>query len=290
MEIAFWKERGMLKKIIAVVVMFTLVLEQSGFAQVSGHSGVPAYISGYIAPDRFRPVQLRSISFDAINKDFNLYLDKGDIKSFSKPQALDMAGEFMRYFKTGLVLPNNAFWVNLRPDDASYIIDPYLEKTDIGRILLAADLQLKKDLARFTDPDTNEGRQYWHALYAKAQELFGNDDVSIPTVTRPWIVPAEIIMRKGPFSAYIYKATLKVMLEEDYLGKGKAIFDDSRLTALNEYSSELLRSLVIPKLTREVNSSKNTRSCARSITALFYHSGLRRILTGRQKTLRLLTP
>jgi len=75
-------------------------------------------------------------------------------------------------------------------------------------------------------------------------------------VTRPWIVPAEIIMRKGPFSAYIYKATLKVMLEEDYLGKGKAIFDDSRLTALNEYSSELLRSLVIPKLTREVNSSK----------------------------------
>ncbi|HQJ15852.1 MAG TPA: hypothetical protein PLJ26_05145, partial [Candidatus Omnitrophota bacterium] len=246
----------MLKKIISAVIIFTLVFEQSGFAQAVPQMGIPAYINGYIAPDRFRPVQLRSISFSKGLGEFNLYLDKGDVKSFGKQQAADAAQEFMRYFKIGLALPNDTFWVNLRPDDPTRIIDPALEKTDIGRILLAADLQLKKDLARFTDPDTKEGRQYWNALYAKAEELFGQDNITIPTVTRPWIVPGEIIMRAGVENAYIYKATLNVMLEQDHLKDSAVSFDDPRLNALNAYSSDLVRSLIIPKLVREVNSSK----------------------------------
>lgn len=246
----------MFKKIVSAAIIFTLVFEQSGFAQVAPQMGIPAYINGYIAPDRFRPVQLRSISFNEAQGEFNLYLDKGDAGFFGKQQAADAAQEFMRYFKTGLALPNDTFWVNLRPDDASRIVDPALEKTDIGRILLAADLQLKKDLARFTHPDTNEGRQYWNALYAKAEELFGHDNITIPTVTRPWIVPGEIIMRSGEGNAYIYKATLNVMLEQDHLKDSAVSFDDPRLNALNAYSSDLVRSLIIPKLVREVNSSK----------------------------------
>jgi len=71
-------------------------------------------------------------------------------------------------------------------------------------------------------------------------------------------------------SAYIYKATLKVMLEEDYLtehtpavraphrggaesGHG---FSDPRLKQLNEYSTQLIRELIIPKLSYQVNTSK----------------------------------
>ncbi|MFA5100388.1 MAG: hypothetical protein WC547_05860, partial [Candidatus Omnitrophota bacterium] len=137
------------------------------------------------------------------------------------------------------------------------IIGPYLEKTDVGRILLAADLQMKKDLARFTSPDTAEGRQYWDKLYTKAEQVFGLEDIEIPTITRPWIVPGEIIIRAGDTGAFIYKATLKVMLEQDYLKDSPDCdFGDPRQKTINEYSSQLIRDLIIPELTREVNSSK----------------------------------
>ncbi|HBG64816.1 MAG TPA: hypothetical protein DDX16_11405, partial [Candidatus Omnitrophica bacterium] len=58
-------------------------------------------------------------------------------------------------------MPNDKFWVNLRPDAPEQIIDPELEKTDMGRIMLAADLQLKKDTAGLTSPQNSEGREYW---------------------------------------------------------------------------------------------------------------------------------
>ena len=67
----------------------------------------------------------------------------------------------MQYFLIGLTLPNDSFWVNLRPDSPDNIIDPLLGQTDIGTIMLEADIQLKKDTAKFTSPETAEGREYW---------------------------------------------------------------------------------------------------------------------------------
>jgi hypothetical protein len=47
------------------------------------------------------------------------------------------------------------------------------------------------------------------------------------------------------------------MLEADYLGGGRAGgLEDQRFKELNEYAAELSRSLVIPRLTREVNTAK----------------------------------
>lgn len=82
---------------------------------------------------------------------------------------------------------------------------------------MEADLQLKKDTSGMTSPQTQEGKEYWDKLYKKAGELFGTENITIPTLTRPWIVPDEVIIRESQEGAYIYKATLKVMLEEDYL-------------------------------------------------------------------------
>ncbi len=245
-----------INRIVAVTVIFCLVFEQSGFAQVAAQMPIPAYINGYVAPDRFRPVQLRSISFDSAAEDFSLYLDRGDeIKA--KPAQLNEQGKKLKqYFEIGIAMPNSYFWVNLRPDAPDQIIDPHLARTDMGRVLLEADLQLKKDMARFTSPQTTEGRDYWNKLYAKAEQLFGQNDITIPTVTRPWIVPGEILVRESESRAYILKATLKVMLEQDYLSDAKYAFDDPRLKELNEYSSDIIRTMILPKLTREVNSSK----------------------------------
>jgi len=113
-----------------------------------------------------------------------------------------------------------------------------------------------------------ERKVYWDKLYRKAEELYGTTNITIPTLTRPWIVPGEIIIGETQDSVYIYKATLKVMLEEDYLKspshkvtKSPAnleqySFKDVRLQELNEYSTRIIRETIIPKLTYEVNTSK----------------------------------
>ena len=79
-------------------------------------------------------------------------------------------------------------------------------------------------------------------------------------------MPGEIIIREAPDNAYIYKATLKVMLEEDYLisrgGSRTAptpdqyTFSDPRLKELNQYSTQLIRETIILKLTYEINTAK----------------------------------
>ncbi|MFH0790071.1 MAG: hypothetical protein V2A64_00390, partial [Candidatus Omnitrophota bacterium] len=273
-----------IRKVISFLLCFLLCFEQSGFAQVAGQLDISGYIGGLrnsFAQDKFRPLHLRYLSYDSQNNNFQLLLDKGDYFKIpnsklqipnksqkSKLQTEELKEEtkkLMEYFFIGLSLPNESFWVNLRPDTSDNILDKEIEKTDIGRILLEADVQLKKDTARWTSPEAKEGKEYWDKLYKKAEELFGYENITIPTLTRPWIVPNEIIIRETSTNAYIYKATLKVMLEEDYL-KGNIVgaglvparyeFKDTRLKELNTYSTQLIKELIIPKLTKEVNTAK----------------------------------
>ncbi len=249
------KTQGKIYKILALILSFLLIFEQSGFAQI-----LP--LPNPFVPDAFRPLHLRYLSYDSINNNFQLLLDKGDnSKTLPYKELEEKTGDLLNYFFIGVALPNSAFWVNLRPDAEDNIIDNELARTDVGKILLEADLQLKKDTAKYTSPETPEGKEYWDKLYQKAGEVFGDDNITIPTLIRPWIVPDEIIIRETANNAYIYKATLKVMLEQDYL-QGSAVysFEDSRLKALNEYSSQLIRELIIPKLTKEINASKRYAS------------------------------
>jgi hypothetical protein len=109
-------------------------------------------------------LHLRYLQFNPSQNNFNLLIDKGDqfkelssssvilnpaaggMKNLSSKgtvpkQELEHATkDLMNYFFIGLALPNDKFWVNLRPDSPDNIIDPLLAKTDIGRILLEADV------------------------------------------------------------------------------------------------------------------------------------------------------
>ena len=251
----------MRKKVITILMSFCLLFEQSGFAQVAGPLALPAFVGGLTAGDTFRPAHLRSMSYQPLEDNFKTILDKGSAKEKDRLKLEDSTRQLFNYFFIGLSLPNDSFWVNLRPDSADNIIDEYLAKTDIGKVMLEADVQLKKDTAKYTSPDTVEGRAYWDKLYRKAQELFENENITIPTLTRPWIVPDEIILRQSANNAYIYKATLKVMLEADYLKDNPEYkFDDPRMKVLNDYSSQLIRELVLPKLAKDVNTSKRYAS------------------------------
>jgi len=245
-----------IRRIIAIAISFCFIFEQSGFAQVAGQMQVPGYLANLLPADNFSPVQLRSVIFNPAQNSFRLMLDQGDEKVKS-PQLDSTASELWNYFLIGLRLPNSMFWVNLRPDSPKDVIDPNLEKTDLGRILLSADLQLKKDMAMSTSPDSAKGKAYWNRLYAKAEQVYGQADAEIPTITRPWIVPGEVIIKETPTGAYIYKATLNVMLEQDYLKDSPFYsFTDPKQKEMNAYSSELIRKEILPGLVREVNSAK----------------------------------
>ena len=262
----------MLRKIISLTLSFSLFFQYRGLAQTLNLADYLSKTTTTFALDRFRPLHLRYFSYDNLDNSFQILLDKGDREDISESELKTEAKELIKYFQVGLALPNDTFWVNLRPDAPDNIIDPLLEKTDIGKIFLEADLQLKKDTASLTSPQTKEGKVYWDKLYKKAGELFGAENIAISTITRPWIVPGEIIIRESgdsgaaspAASAYVYKATLKVLLEEDYLNNQKTgniktevyNFKDPRMKELNEYSARLIRESIIPKLTQEVNSSQ----------------------------------
>ena len=249
----------MLKKLISILLSFTFITTQPVFAQGVAQLNIAQYLGSMpaVAADRFRPLHMRYFSYDIEADNFQLLLDKGDNQDIKEAELQEKTKVLMEYFQIGLSLPNDRFWVNLRPDAQDQMIDPELEKTDMGKIMLESDLQLKKDTAQFTSPQTTEGRQYWDKLYKKAGELFGTENITIPTITRPWIVPGEIILRQGEDSAYIFKANMKVLLEQDHLKNSVAYnFTDPRMKELNEYSSQLIRELIIPKLTKEVNTSK----------------------------------
>ncbi len=248
-----------LNKIVSLVVSITFIFQQASFAQGLAELNLASHFAGakVFSADKFRPVHLRSLGYNPQTNNFSLLLDRGDLKKADSRQIETSARELLKYFLIGVTLPNDSFWVNLRPDSPDNVIDDWLVQTDIGRVLLEADVQLKKDTAMATSPRTPEGRIYWEKLYKKAAELLGSENVNIPTLVRPWIVPGDIIIRENSSNAYIYKATLKVMLEEDYLkGSGAYEFKDPRMKALNEYSSSLLREHVLPILNRQVNSSK----------------------------------
>lgn len=247
-------------KILSLLLCLCLVFEQVGFAQSIVQLDISGYLTSLrnnITQDRFRPLHLRYLAYDPLNNNFSLLVDKGSNSTIEKAKLENSAKPLLDYFFIGLSLPNDDFWVNLRPDAETNIIDDELAKTDIGRIMLEADVQLKKDTARYTSPNTPEGKEYWDKLYKKAGEIFGYENIEIPTLTRPWIVPDEILVGETRDGAYVFKATLKVLLEQDYL-KDSAVynFNDERLKALNEYSSQLIRELIIPKITQEVNTSK----------------------------------
>ncbi|MDD5596230.1 MAG: hypothetical protein PHY94_08340, partial [Candidatus Omnitrophica bacterium] len=204
-----------IKKIIVLVTAFNLLFQQLGFAQTIAMLDFAKFFkpAASNANEQFRPLQMRYFSYNPPIQTFNFSLDKGDLKKIPEKDLKSNGKVLFDYFLTGIALSNDKFWVNLRPDSEEQVIDEELAKTDLGKILLEADLELKKDTAIATSPDTETGKEYWKKLYQKADELFGTANVTIPTLTRPWIVPGEVIVRYTDTSAYIYKATLKVMLE-----------------------------------------------------------------------------
>lgn len=149
-------------KAIAIFLCILLSCQQIGFAQVANvELNIAAHLKSLhssIFIEKFRPLHLRYLQFDSNKENFQLLIDKGSLNNPSNKEIENASKDLLKYFFIGLSLPSDNFWVNLRPDSPNEIINPLLAKTDIGRILLEADVQLKKDTAKATSHETLKGK------------------------------------------------------------------------------------------------------------------------------------
>ncbi|MEY9847827.1 hypothetical protein [Streptacidiphilus sp. MAP5-3] len=150
-------------------------------------------------------------------------------------------------FFVWLELDPSTFWVNLNPTEPDRIVDASMGRTDVGRIMLQADLQLKKDVGTLIHPGTPLGDQFWSQLEGDC----------LPS--RVWIVPAPAQVHSDGSKLYILKAPLDVKMETDYLktapGQQSASTCPQQGDATNAHNQALFRSLVLPQLVNRVNTS-----------------------------------
>jgi hypothetical protein len=145
-------------------------------------------------------------------------------------------------FFVWLALPTDAMWVNLNPTEPDSIVDPRLGSTNAGRVLLEADLRMKRLSARLTHPKTRLGRRYWSKLAGIPAEG------ARCSATRMWIVPARATVRETADELYIVKAPLRVRLQTDLSGT-------LRCNAGLRYAervNDLDRRLILPRVQRAV--------------------------------------
>ena len=273
-------------KIIAFILCFILSFEQTGFAQVAEQIDLSGSIGNFIhsfSASFSRLPQLRYISYNRLDQSFKIILNNGDVSKIQSVDLVDSAHKPLNFFYTGLAIANESFWVNLRPDSPEEIIDDYLAKTDLGKILLEADLELKKDLARATFPSTPQGKEYWDKIYSKIGEVYGYglENIPISINTRIWITPGEVVVCQDENSAYIYKAGLNVSTEAAYLSKKQGYKgQDERARIINDYSSELMQELILPRISKEVNTGEKYSSLRQAYYSLILAQWFKRKFYG----------
>ncbi len=149
-------------------------------------------------------------------------------------------------FFTWLALPPSSFWVNLNPKEPDRIIDARLGRTDAGRVLLEADLRLKKTDAKLLNPKTARGRTFWDALRGEQSCLS----------TRAWIVPRAAVVRESGNALFILDAPLEVKMETANAGSesdpsacpGQSVAD-------TRHNDRVYRKSILPLVQRAVNTA-----------------------------------
>ncbi|TAN62923.1 HD domain-containing protein, partial [bacterium] len=218
----------------------------------------------------FNPPTLKYLSVNSANpyNYFNFLLDKGtSIAPENSNAGLEKeAKKLIHYFFIGLTLPESSLWVNLRPDEPGRITSLELAQTDMGKLLLEQDLKLKKDVAQFLNPQNPIGKKFWEELYTQAELLLGKGKLkktAITTSNRVWIVPDEAVVMETEDGALVTQAKLKVLLESEYLSlKAKSWNKEVEVQSqhkgqLKNLTEQLMKTIVIPEITKEVNSGKN---------------------------------
>ncbi|GEM_PF-3862705 len=166
------------------------------------------------------------------------------------------ADKLIRYFLAGLTIPENDLWVNLSVYEKDRVITNEAIHTDVGRDMLAQDYILKQLVSSLTHPENSIGRNYWQSVYSQIGKLAGTDNLPINTFNKIWITPDKSEVYEYKNTVVINQATLKAMLEQDFLALQKGTKDE-KAGQTNKVASDVMREVVVPKITDDINSGKN---------------------------------
>jgi len=263
---------------IALVLVFAFLANTLGpvpLAQAQSFY-LPAPGTMVALSPAFNPPILKGLKVDPNNPfRFDFILDTGEIgdspqlrnRGQSPISPFELKAEslkLIKYFLASLTIPENDLWVNLSPYEKNRIIPQSFGLTEMGRDLLAEDYMLKQITASLIYPEGETGRKFWKHIYAEATKRFGTTNVPVNTFNKVWIVPEKAVVYENvkAGTAYVVEAKLKVMLEEDYLAmaKEKEIGDNPQFRKLGtvpDFSSQIIRQIVIPELNKEVNDGQN---------------------------------
>ena len=134
-------------------------------------------------------------------------------------------------------------------------------------------------------PEDAIGKKFWKRIYEEASKRYGTTNIPVNTFNKVWIVPEKAVVYENAKAgtAYVVESKLKVMLEQDYLAleknqrqpgdmtsvvspstlpnelglNTKAHQGNHRNALTNALGSQIIREIVLPELTKEVNENKN---------------------------------
>jgi len=221
----------------------------------------------------FNPPVLKGLKVHPDNPfRFDFILDKGD-STLANDQLKEESSKLIKYFLASLTVPEKDLWVNLSPYEKDRIVPESFGQTEMGRDLLAQDYLLKQITASLIYPEDELGKTFWKRIYQEANKRFGTTNIPVNTFNKVWIVPEKAVVYENAKAgtAYVVESRLKVMLEQDYLaleknvegghvGQAAATAADPNVSPqkdVNALGSQIVREIVIPALTKEVNENKN---------------------------------
>jgi len=251
----------MIKKIYHSIVLILVTaflgssLQMPSYAQVDPLPFMPWPGTMVHVSPVFTPAYLKGIVIHPENPlKFDFIIYRGD-KRLSEAQKRDEYTKLTKYFLASLAIPDDHQWVNLSPYEKDRIIKEDFGRTTMGRDLLAQDYLLKQITASLIDPQDSLGKKFWDKVYKEAQKQYGTTNIPVNTFNKVWILPDDALIYEKGNAAYVMKNHLRVMLQEDYLALQKR--GHINVSPFGALSSQMIRSVVLPELEREVNQDQN---------------------------------
>ncbi|MEU0880655.1 hypothetical protein ABZ345_18785 [Lentzea sp. NPDC005914] len=171
-------------------------------------------------------------------------LDEEENPSFGGLETAELTSDALF---TWLALPVQSFWVNLNPDQPDKVLDPQLAKTDAGRVLLQADLRMKRTMAKTMVPDNPVGNRFWDSL----KHVNG---APCWLSYRVWAEAAPASVRENGGELYILDAPLKVQAEPLVINTPSGP-PCTQPKAVQEQNFELIKTIIIPEVEKAVNTA-----------------------------------
>jgi predicted Rossmann-fold nucleotide-binding protein len=255
----------MFKRTVLLVTILAFLGQSASFGSIEANPfvlpapGVLVHLSPVTAP----PV-LKGIKVYPQNPfRFDFILNPGEAGAYSDSLLKAESAKLVKYFLASLTVPEDDLWVNLSPYEKNRMVPESFGQTQMGRDLLAEDYILKQVTATLIYPEDAVGKEFWSRVYKEAAHRFGTTNIPVNTFNKVWIVPDKALIYESPkaSTAYIIRARLKVMLEQDYLSLSRHTqgipHPPLERDQINALGSQIVRDIVLPQLTREVNTGGN---------------------------------